>query len=509
MVTLEKYDKIMCTASKEGGEERFLKIEILNMMIKELSILEKNSERQVKLALLLGMKSMDCDTLTKQLNVTKKTLLSDIVFFNHTYSPVVVEIDQYQITTLKIPNDMNLEDLIKKILNHSTNVQILKTIFTEEPHLSKLAEKLYLSETSIRRIVLKMNTYFSQKKWPITIKIASHLQIIGNESFVRHFFCSMFREIYKPQQLPHFEYIFDLLRRYHKKKHTYTSISTYKLILNSYYFYTSIIRIGQAHLIEASFTQKETTSELTFFELLKKNTVLCSIIEKKYNFSLTKSNIQNLLNSYTHLYSFDSTNCELKQLAKLHKLVHSFYTYIGIDIPFSSEDIQRLNDCIHFNQRIQSFKITYSDILSETLMGESPQLLNAYEKSIEKAELTIIKENQLLYEELFLELITLSPKLITALLPYKEHFSILIVSYQEERILTFYKQLLLKKLPALHQIDIYQENIFSVDYKKINQYDLILTDIELNRTKISTHMLKISKIPTSSFWSNLKEIIYN
>ncbi|OJG48108.1 hypothetical protein RV05_GL001777 [Enterococcus hirae] len=51
------------------------------MMMKELNILEKTSERQVKLALLLGMSSIECNTLTKQLNVTKKTLLSDIVFF--------------------------------------------------------------------------------------------------------------------------------------------------------------------------------------------------------------------------------------------------------------------------------------------------------------------------------------------------------------------------------------------------------------------------------------------
>lgn len=478
-------------------------------MIKELSILEKNSERQVKLALLLGMRAMDCDTLTKQLNVTKKTLLSDIVFFNHTYSPVIIKIDQYQITTLKMPNDMNLEDLIKKILNHSTNVQILKTIFIEEPHLSKLAEKLYLSETSIRRIILKMNHYFSEKQWPMSIKNTSQLQITGDESFVRHFFCSMFREIHKPQQLPHFEYIFDLLHRYHKKNHTLTSISTYKLILNSYYFYTSIIRIGQAHLINLSAEKKATESEVIFFELLKKNIALSSIIEKKYNFSITQSNIQNILNSYTHLYSFNSTNGELKELIKLRKLVHNFYSYIGINFSLSTDEIHRLNDFVHFNKRIQSFKITYRDILSETLMKESPQLLKAYEKSIEKAELTIVKENQLLYEELFLELITLSPQLITRLLPYKKNFSILIVSYHEERILSFYKQLLLKKLPVLHQIDIYQENIFSVDYKKLNQYDLILTDIELNRTKISTPMLKISKFPTSSFWSNLKEIIYN
>ena len=104
-------------------------------MTKEPSILEKSSERQIKLALILGMSDGDCDTLAQQLNITK-TLLSDVVFFfNHTYSPIAINIDQYQITSLNIPSDQNLEDLMKQILNHSTNIQILKHIFYRRNNL--------------------------------------------------------------------------------------------------------------------------------------------------------------------------------------------------------------------------------------------------------------------------------------------------------------------------------------------------------------------------------------
>lgn len=35
-------------------------------------MLEKTSERQIKLALLLGMAAIDCSTLAEQLGVTKK-----------------------------------------------------------------------------------------------------------------------------------------------------------------------------------------------------------------------------------------------------------------------------------------------------------------------------------------------------------------------------------------------------------------------------------------------------
>ncbi len=64
----------------KGGEKRFLLFKNLKKMTKEPSILEKSSERQIKLALILGMSDSDCDTLAQQLNITKKTLLSDVVF---------------------------------------------------------------------------------------------------------------------------------------------------------------------------------------------------------------------------------------------------------------------------------------------------------------------------------------------------------------------------------------------------------------------------------------------
>lgn len=491
----------------KGGEKRFLLFKNLKKMTKEPSILEKSSERQIKLALILGMADSDCDTLAQQLNITKKTLLSDVVFFNHTYSPIAINIDQYQITSLNIPSDQNLEDLMKQILNHSTNIQILKHIFIEEITLSKLSETLFLSETSIRRIILKINTYFKSKKLPISIHLTTKPKIIGDEIFIRHFFCSMFRELYPPQHLPHFEHLFEILKRYYEKSNSATGISTYKLILNSYYFYISLIRIGHHHLVEVSPTENCSTTSI-FFDLLQKNTVLCSIIEKNYQCKITRAAIQDIIQSGIYLFENRADNHKKNECDQLHTLAQRFYTQLNIVAPLSTEEKQQLQDFIHFNQELQSFKTTYIEILSDLLIKHSPKLLVAYDTAIEEVGLTNIKKNHFLYEELLLELITLSPQLLATLFPHKAHFSILIISYQEERILSFYKQLLLKKLPALHSIDTYKGNIFKLDYQKINQYDLILTDIELNKSRITTQMLKISKVPISSFWNNLEEILY-
>lgn len=476
-------------------------------MIKEPSILEKSSERQIKLALILGMSASDCDTLAQQLHITKKTLLSDVIFFNHTYSPISIHINQYQITSLNIPNDHNLEDLMKQILNHSTNIQILKHIFIEEITLSKLSETLFLSETSIRRIILKINAYFKSKNFPISINLTTKPKIIGDETFIRHFFCSMFRELYAPQHLPHFEHLFEILRRYYEKSNSITDISTYKLVLNSYYFYISLIRVGHQHLVNVSPTEKCSSASI-FFDLLQKNTVLCSIIEKNYHFKITRAAIQDIIHSGIYLFDNRSVNYGKKECDQIHKLAQCFYTQLNIVAPLSIEEKQQLQGFLHFNQELQSFKTIYIEILSEILIKHSPKLLVAYDTAIEEAGLTNIKKNHFLYEELLLELITLSPQLLAILFPHNEHFSILIISYQEERILSFYKQLLLKKMPSLHSIDTYKGNIFKLDYQKINQYDLILTDIELNKSRITAQILKISKVPISSFWNNLEEILY-
>ncbi len=51
-------------------------------MTEDITMLEKLSERQLRLAMLLSMDSFYLEDLEKKIAVTKKTLLSDIAAFN-------------------------------------------------------------------------------------------------------------------------------------------------------------------------------------------------------------------------------------------------------------------------------------------------------------------------------------------------------------------------------------------------------------------------------------------
>lgn len=78
-------------------------------MTEDITMLEKLSERQLRLAMLLSMDSFYLEDLEKKIAVTKKTLLSDIAAFNFVHSPASIHIDEHQKVSLRLPCEYNLE----------------------------------------------------------------------------------------------------------------------------------------------------------------------------------------------------------------------------------------------------------------------------------------------------------------------------------------------------------------------------------------------------------------
>lgn len=477
-------------------------------MKNEMSILEKSSERQVRLVLLLSMDHWDTDLLADKIGVSKKTLLTDISAFNFSYAPAYIAVTKHSRTILKLPPHLNLEDIIKQILNASAHINVLKMIFMDQPNLTELSKTLFLSKASIRRIIVRINHYFQHRSLPILIKLDPNVQITGDEICIRQFFCSMFRELYTPKQLPCFDMIATLLNRYFKKKEKSTEISTYKTVFGIYYLFTSIIRIGQGHLTIDSQSLTNFENIELFYDIAKNNTVFSSTVQQNYNFSVDKQSISNLLSSNIQLLFQDDISYTENELQHLKAFTDYFYKLLGIHDFLTPEHINQLQLFITFYKELQLFKTCYIELFFDTILKDHTDILHSYEKSIVQFGFYTVKKKQLLYEELLLELITLSPALLNRLIPKTKIDSVLLFSYQEKRVSSLYKQLLLKKFPRLDRVDIYTDNVFKVDYRLLNDYDLVLTDIELETSKLATKILKISKIPTTSFWNNLEMLFH-
>lgn len=149
---------------------------------------------------MLNIESSNISELARKLNITDKTITADIDHFNVSCFPAHIGINHYKEAFLRIPKNINLDDIYVKILNSSINVKILKHIFIAEPTLNDISTELFLSKTSIRRIVTKINTYFLHEKMDIQIDLDTKLVIVGNETKIRRLFASMFKEMYRVKE---------------------------------------------------------------------------------------------------------------------------------------------------------------------------------------------------------------------------------------------------------------------------------------------------------------------
>ncbi|WP_165004964.1 helix-turn-helix domain-containing protein [Enterococcus sp. ZJ1668] len=463
----------------------------------------------MKLVMLLSNESLAIEKLENKISFTKKTILADITAFNYSYAPAFIDSSNLQSITLTIPNELNVETIVLSILRHSVHIKILVTIFIEEPTIDRLAKQFYLSKSSIRRMINHINDYFFVQELPFAIQLSSKLQIKGEESQIRHYFCSIFRKLYEPTQLPDFHILFVVVKRYLKKYGMFEKTSTYELIYFVFFLFTTIIRSGNNHhaIEKMSSNVGYSHAVSVFFDILKKNTVFCSAMQKSYQFSVTEHTVTDLLCDLPLAFFCESSSSKQEDTRKLNVLVDRFYTSMGVNASLTSEQLQELNFFIGINKKKSQFKTSYVKNFFVLLLKNYPSIVSYYEQALVYAAFDSVLENKRLYEELLLELIIVSPELLNQVIPRPKKYTILILSYQEKKTCSLYKQWLNKKYPSLTTIDTYQKSILDLDYSLINQYDLVLSEVGLDQKKLTTDYIKISKFPTPSFWKNIESIL--
>lgn len=335
-----------------------------------------------------------------------------------------------------------------------------------------------MSKTSVRRIITKINTYFSKERLDIQIILTTRLQIIGDEIYIRKFFSSMFKEICKEKDLPYFEMIYKMLKRCLIKQGRDASSS--KIIYTVYYIFTSIIRIGNDHLIPKEELADRPAVVDSIMETIKSDTVFCTLINQNYKFVISRENIENILSPYLSLLFTNPAETDEYMLRRVELFLKHFYYLSNINETVTTEKVLHFTSFITFYKELTFFKVSYADIFYKKILKKKVQIWEAYQSALIISNLSSVRKNELL-----------------------------LLSSQEMGLPILYKNLILNKYPSFKKVDIYEKDVFSLDYTLINQYDLVLTDVNLNLNRISSAILKISKVPTDAFWHNLETFLHS
>lgn len=133
--------------------------------------------------------------LTKLIDSSEKTLRQDIQVLNDMIAPSEIEVSPVFGLKLKFDYKMSIESIYSLFLSHSAEFMLIEYVFFKKFHsLDSLAEELFISTSSLRRMITQIN----KKLKDVHFKIDSQtLDLVGTESQICNFMSHYLEEKYR------------------------------------------------------------------------------------------------------------------------------------------------------------------------------------------------------------------------------------------------------------------------------------------------------------------------
>lgn len=156
-----------------------------NLHKRHLSILER----------IYNDESLSINKLSKILIVSEKTVRQDIQELNNLIKPSKISISSISGLSLKTSSEMSIESIYSLFLFNSIEFEIIEIIFFKKFHsLDLIAESLFISTSTLRRMISNINRSLHDINFKINIKT---LDLIGDETQICNFMVHYFDEKYR------------------------------------------------------------------------------------------------------------------------------------------------------------------------------------------------------------------------------------------------------------------------------------------------------------------------
>ncbi|ALS36305.1 hypothetical protein ABID30_003514 [Enterococcus rotai] len=142
--------------------------------------------------------------LTKRLNCSQQTLLSDCDYFeNEWLDYVVIEISKKLGIRIYMHKNHSVSELYKKMMKNSSDLSLLESFFFyPNRDTSFHTKRLYISESSLYRSYKKLNLVLSDRNMDITHNQDKYVLVGENELQIRLFLILYFCEAYEESEWP-------------------------------------------------------------------------------------------------------------------------------------------------------------------------------------------------------------------------------------------------------------------------------------------------------------------
>ncbi|OTO50596.1 helix-turn-helix domain-containing protein [Enterococcus faecium] len=354
-------------------------------------ILERPLKRQLFLYQLLIQQGRltitDIEHLTK---LDARTISKDLNAITERSKEILLSIDTDQIT-LETTKIASLEFYAKTLLESSTIRLLLTILDCKNYTIASLSTTLFISESTLKRQVRKLNNFFRRKSMDITIKTTPYIHINGNERLIRAFYQQLLLEVYSE------------LIKTNKK---FVSLLSYLEIFLQYNIpqyarFTTLEHIGvylYISLIRSTHISTEKSTEINRFQTylinaVKRDTVFQQFLLREYKFDACPDSMESIITTdlTSVLWNESQVSLDVLNINKLTTFVLTLFEKLNIS--FKTEDNKEVLNLLYlhtvYQQPITHFVNTSFKLFVTKLSVYNPKLLT---EIINCLELTNLKQ---------------------------------------------------------------------------------------------------------------------
>lgn len=488
------------------------------------NVLEANERRKLEVIehLYISGKWLTLKELAQKTASSERVLKQDMLQLREQFSKEVLQTSHRGIR-LVLPPHKNIDDIYRFVLENSLAFNFIeKLIYDETKTVAELAEELFVSSSTLFRLIKKMNSALAE--YYVQIQTNPCKLISESEDTIRYFYISYFSERYNSLEWPYktieqnsFEQLLFLLAKLNHIPLDFADFKRLKL-------WTAIpfLRAQQGN-----YTVIKSNNYSKMIPDFSKLQPEAGMIEKKLAITLDKTFIEQvfsiLINNH-FAFSYESLMKEAKNdpnvdknVSYLAALLHNLSSQIGILIPnpehllkemynishlaFKSKKGQYPPPFILFDQK-KFFVLSIEELFPDFIKA-SFAALNLYEKKIQETYSESAK-----YEIIY-NLIVHWNHLLPELYNQKEKIRLLIVSDFDLEHAKMIQELLHHYFKQEIKTEIYAKPIFSMNEIKKQPHDILVTTFTLanEATAIEENCICIQNIPTKHNIDSISQAI--
>lgn len=482
-------------------------------MITIEGIIEKQLSRILKIIMFLSISNKSIDELSVILGVNEKTIKSDIIHFNTEYSGQQILIDELKQASLDVNQEVNAFDLCQNILKNSYNTLVLYQIIKDEPTIKNISESKFISVTSVRRVIEKINSCFEENGLDMKLIKTDNqrIKLIGDELLIREMGTALLSDVFTKKEYEEYKWLSEELSIYFDKCRIELTQEVHKRLLLQ--MIVSLFRVKNGSMISDEIIREAGNKEFIrlFSEDLEKNISFVSRLQVKFRISISEKVIEQLFHfPLKHIadnivLQKESLNeNELEQHQKCLNFIDDFMKEFDISEETHQQLMFQTFKMLSFPKKMNVFQIDINSIFYEQISCKNPELIARFEKCLQKYKFPESFMKYTSYKSaLFLSYFMLSDELLETVEKGMSEKSVLIFSEEDVRIELMYKKMITKKFPHLTKVICYNNLSESEKKQSFNQHDLILSDKCLN----DINYIRISNVPTLLFWQSFEKNI--